>query len=200
MSQHDPRIDAYIEKSAGFAQPILVRLREIVHETCPQVEETMKWSMPSFGYAGGILCGMAAFKQHVSFGFWKHAEVMGEENPRDGMGSFGKMTTLKDLPPKKELVALIKRAMKLNEQGTKTPAAARKAPKPPAVAPDDLLAALKKNKKALATFDGFSPSARREYIDWIIEAKREETRAKRLAQAVEWMAEGKQRNWKYMNC
>lgn len=201
MSQHDPRIDAYIEKSAEFARPILIRLREIVHEACPRVEETMKWSMPSFGYAGGILCGMAAFKQHVSFGFWKHAQVMGEENPRDGMGSFGKMTTIKDLPPKKELVALIKRAMKLNEQGLKSPAASRKAaPKPPPVAPDDLIAALKKNRKAQATFDAFSPSARREYIDWIVEAKREETRAKRLAQAIEWMAEGKQRNWKYMNC
>ena len=201
MSQHDPRIDAYIEKSAEFARPILTRLREIVHEACPQVDETMKWSMPSFGYAGGILCGMAAFKQHVSFGFWKHAQVMGEENPRDGMGSFGKMTTIKDLPPKKELVALIKRAMKLNEQGVKPPPASRKAaPKPPPVAPDDLMAALKKNRKAQATFDAFSPSARREYIDWIVEAKREETRAKRLAQAIEWMAEGKQRNWKYMNC
>lgn len=201
MSQHDPRIDAYIEKSAEFARPILARLREIVHEACPKVEETMKWSMPSFGYAGGILCGMAAFKQHVSFGFWKHAQVMGEENPRDGMGSFGKMTTIKDLPPKKELVALIKRAMKLNEQGVKAPAASRKAaPKPPPVTPDDLIAALKRNRKAQATFDAFSPSARREYIDWIVEAKREETRAKRLAQAIEWMAEGKQRNWKYMNC
>lgn len=200
MSKHDPRIDAYIEKSAEFARPILVRLREIVHEACPEVQESMKWSMPNFDYAGGILCGMAAFKQHVSFGFWKHALVMGEANPRDGMGSFGKMASLKDLPPKKELIALIKRAMKFNEQGVKASAGRKSAPKPPPVAPDDLLAALKKNKKAQATFDAFSPSARREYIDWIVEAKREETRAKRLAQAIEWMAEGKQRNWKYMNC
>ncbi len=200
MSQHDPRIDAYIEKSAEFARPILVRLREIVHEACPDVQESMKWSMPNFDYAGGILCGMAAFKQHVSFGFWKHALVMGEENPRDGMGSFGKMATLKDLPPKKELVALIKRAMKLNEQGVKASSARKTAPKSPATAPDDLLAALKKNRKAQATFDAFTPGKRREYIDWIVEAKRDETRAKRLAQAVEWMAEGKQRNWKYMNC
>lgn len=171
MSKHDPRIDAYIEKSAEFARPILVRLREIVHEACPEAQESMKWSMPNFDYAGGILCGMAAFKQHVSFGFWKHALVMGEANPRDGMGSFGKMASLKDLPPKKELIALIKRAMKFNEQGVKSPATSRKsAPKPPPVAPDDLLAAMKKNKKAQATFDAFSPSARREYIDWIVEA------------------------------
>ncbi|MFT3806284.1 YdeI/OmpD-associated family protein [Arenimonas sp.] len=200
MGQHDPRIDAYIEKSAEFARPILHRLREIVHEACPEAEESLKWSMPNFDYAGGILCGMAAFKQHVSFGFWKHALVMGEGNPRDGMGSFGKMTSLKDLPTKKELVALIKKAMKLNEQGVKAPAARKKAAKPAAAVPDDLQAALKKNRKALATFEAFSPSARREYIDWIVEAKREETRAKRLAQAVEWMAEGKHRNWKYMNC
>ena len=197
---HDPRIDAYIERAAPFAQPILTQVRELVHEACPQVEETIKWGMPTFVHAGGILCGMAAFKQHASFGFWKHALVVGEGEPRDGMGSYGKMTSLQDLPPKKTLLAHVRKAMKLNEDGVKSPAARKAAPKPPPEAPDDLLSALKKNKAAKATFDAFPPSCKRDYIEWIVEAKREETRAKRLAQAVEWMAEGKRRNWKYENC
>ena len=197
---HDPRIDAYIERAAPFAQPILTQVRELVHEACPQVEETIKWGMPTFVHAGGILCGMAAFKQHASFGFWKHALVVGEGEPRDGMGSYGKMTSLQDLPPKKTLLAHVRKAKKLNEDGVKSPAARKAAPKPPPEAPDDLLSALKKNKAAKATFDAFPPSCKREYIEWIVEAKREETRAKRLTQAVEWMAEGKRRNWKYENC
>ncbi len=195
----DPRIDAYIERAAPFAQPILTHVRELVHEACPQVEETIKWGMPTFVHAGGILCGMAAFKQHASFGFWKHALVVGDDSPRDGMGSYGKMATIKDLPPKKTLLAHVKKAMKLNEDGVKAPVR-KSAPKPPPQAPDDLVAALKKDKAAQATFDGFPPGCKREYIEWIVEAKREDTRAKRLAQAVEWMAEGKRRNWKYENC
>ena len=196
----DPRIDAYIEGAAPFAQPILSHVRDLVHEACPQVEETVKWGMPTFVHAGGILCGMAAFKQHASFGFWKHALVVGEGEPRDGMGSYGKMTSLQDLPPKKTLLAHVRKAMKLNEDGVKSPAARKAAPKPPPEAPDDLLSALKKNKAAKATFDAFPPGCKREYIEWIVEARRDETRAKRLAQAVEWMAEGKRRNWKYENC
>lgn len=200
MGQRDPRIDAYIGKSAEFAQPILGRLREIVHEACPDVEETLKWSSPSFVYAGGILCGMAAFKQHASFGFWKHALVMGSE-PRDGMGSFGKMTSMRDVPSKKVLVPLIRKAMQLNEDGVKTPGVRESsAPKPPPAMPADLAAALKKNAKARKHFDSFPPSQQREYTEWISEAKREETRSKRLAQALEWLAEGKRRNWKYENC
>ena len=198
MSASDPRIDAYIAKSADFAQPILRHLRNLVHEACPQVEESIKWGAPSFGYAGGILCGMAAFKRHVSFGFWKHALVMGEGAERDGMGSFGKMTSLSDVPSRKVLVALIHKAMRLNEQGVKTAAARKTAV--PLETPEELLVALNANHKAKAIFDAFSPSARREYVEWVIEAKREETRQRRIAQAVEWMAEGKQRNWKYMNC
>ena len=201
IGSRDPRIDAYIARSAEFARPILERLRQTVHTACPGAEETLKWSAPSFLYAGGILCGMAAFKQHVSFGFWKHALVVGEEAPREGMGSFGKMTLLQDLPPRKELIALIKKAMKLNEQGVKT-AGVRKSstPKPPPVAPVDLADALKKNRQAKATFDAFPPSHQREYIEWINEAKRDETRQKRLAHTIEWLAAGKPRNWKYMNC
>ena len=196
----DPRIDAYIEGAAPFAQPILSHVRDLVHEACPQVEETVKWGMPTFVHAGGILCGMAAFKQHASFGFWKHALVVGEGEPRDGMGSYGKMTSLDDLPTKKILLAHIRKAMKLNEDGVKMPAARKAASKLPPEMPEDLVAALNKDKAAKATFDAFPPSCRREYIEWIVEAKREETRAKRLAQTVEWLAEGKRRNWKYENC
>ena len=196
----DPRIDAYIERAAPFAQPILTRVRELVHEACPGVEETIKWGMPTFEYAGGILCGMAAFKQHASFGYWKHALVVGEGEPRDGMGSYGKMTSIKDLPPKKTLLVHIRKAMQLNEAGVKATPTRKSAPKPPLEAPGDLVAALAKNKAAKATFDAFPPSCKREYVEWIVEAKREDTRAKRLAQTVEWLAEGKRRNWKYENC
>ena len=206
MSTTDARIDAYIAKSADFARPILERLRSIVHEACPDVEETMKWSAPCFVHAGGILCSMAAFKQHASFGFWKHALVMGEDAshegmPREGMGSLGKLKTVRDLPSKKQLLAWIRKAATLNEQGVKT-VGLRKAskPKPPPIAPPELAAALKENRKAKVTYEAFPPSHKREYIEWITEAKREQTRRKRLAQAVEWMAEGKPRNWKYLNC
>ena len=200
MPTHDPRIDAYIDKQADFARPILEHVRAVVHEACPDVEETMKWSMPTFMYGGAILAGMAAFKQHASFGYWKHALVVGEGEPRDGMGSYGKLTSVKELPPKKTLLAHIKRAMQLNLDNVKSPAQRKAAPKPPLEAPADLVAALKKNAQARKTFEGFPPSAQRDYIEWIVEAKREETRAKRLAQAVEWMAEGKRRNWKYETC
>jgi uncharacterized protein YdeI (YjbR/CyaY-like superfamily) len=196
----DPRIDAYIERAAPFAQPILRHARELVHEACPDVEESIKWGMPTFIHAGGILCGMAAFKQHASFGFWKHALVVGEGEPRDGMGSYGRLTSLKDLPSKKTLIAHVRKAMKLNQDGVKAPAARKSAPKSAPETPADLAGALKTNKAAKATFDGFPPSCKREYIEWITEAKREETRAKRLAQTVEWLAEGKRRNWKYENC
>ena len=196
----DPRIDAYIERAAPFARPILAHARALVHQACPQVEETIKWGMPTFVHAGGILCGMAAFKQHASFGFWKHALVVGEGEPRDGMGSYGKMLSLDDFPAKKIVLAHIRKAMKLNEDGVKMPAARKAASKLPPEMPEDLVAALNKDRAAKATFDAFPPSCRREYIEWIVEAKREETRAKRLAQTVEWLAEGKRRNWKYENC
>ena len=195
----DPRIDDYIQSAAAFARPMLVHIRDAVHQACPQVEETIKWGMPTFMHAGGILCGMAAFKQHVSFGYWKHALVVGDGSAQEGMGSYGKMASLKDLPPKKTLLAHIRKAAKLNEDGVKAPAQ-RKSAKPFPQAPDDLVAALRKNKAAQATYEAFPPSCKREYVEWITEAKREETRAKRLAQAVEWMAEGKRRNWKYENC
>jgi hypothetical protein len=185
-------------KAAEFARPILVEIRARVHAACPRVEETIKWGMPSFTYADGILCGMAAFKRHVSFGYWKHALVMGDAE-RDGMGSYGKLASPRDLPPKARMQADLKRAMKLNEQGVKSPPR-RAAPKPPPEMPGDLAAALEGNGAAKSIFEAFPPGCRREYIEWIGGAKREETRAKRIAQALEWLAEGKRRNWKYEGC
>ena len=174
MGQHDPRVDAYIAKSADFAQPILTHLREFVHAGCPEAEEAIKWGMPSFLYRGKILCGMASFKQHCAFGFWKGREAgYADSHEGEAMGQFGRITTLKDLPPKKELLALIKRAMQYSEIRAAQPAQPRKAPKPAPTTPDDFAAALKKNKKALAVYEAFSPSCKREYVDWITEAKRE---------------------------
>ena len=198
MTAFDPRVDTYIARQADFARPILEHLRAVVHEACPGVEETLKWGMPTFLSGGAILASMAAFKQHATFGYWKHALVMGEGVERDGMGSYGKMTSIKDLPPKKTLAADLKRAVQLNADKVKS--TRKSAPKPPPQAPDDLLAALKKNAQARKAFEAFPPSAQRDYVEWIVEAKREETRAKRLAQAVEWMADGKRRNWKYETC
>ena len=200
MGTRDPRIDAYIAKSADFARPILEHIRDVVHAACPTVEETMKWSFPHFMY-NGMLCSMASFKAHCSFGFWKGALIFDSARDREAMGQFGRITKIPDLPPKKELMAYVKKAMKLNDDGAKVPKI-RKPGLPrravPTEPPADLVAALKKNAKARATFEGFPPSHRREYIEWISEAKRDETRQKRLAQTIEWLAEGKQRNWKYM--
>jgi uncharacterized protein YdeI (YjbR/CyaY-like superfamily) len=193
MGKRDARVDAYIAKSADFAKPILTEIRDVVHSACPDAEEDLKWSAPAFMYKG-MLCGMAGFKQHVQFGFWKHSLVVGA--PRDGMG-FGRLTKVSELPSKKTLTGYIKKAMALNDAGVKIERKPRGAAKPLKV-PPDLAAALKKNKKAQATFDGFSRSHRNEYVEWMTEAKTAETRAKRLQQAVTWMAEGKPRNWKYM--
>ena len=197
--RRDRRIDAYIAKAEKFAQPILQHLRDVVHEACPGVEEAMKWSSPHFLYKG-MLCGMAAFKAHVAFGFWKGALVLGSDGKdQAAMGQFGRITKLEDLPPDRTLKSLVKKAMKLNEAGEKVPRPL-KHPKPPVVAPDDLAAALKRNKKAQATYDRFPASHKREYVDWITEAKRPETRQRRLASTIEWLAQGKSRNWKYENC
>ncbi|MGH9457245.1 MAG: YdeI/OmpD-associated family protein [Thermoanaerobaculia bacterium] len=194
MGKRDPRVDAYIAKSADFAKPILEYLREVVHAGCPDVEETMKWSVPHFEY-NGILCSMAAFKAHCAFGFWKGSLLPGIPEAKDGMGQFGRITSKKDLPPKKEMIRLVREAARLNEEGVAAPRAKRA--KPPLPTPEDLAGALRRNKRARAAFEGFPPSHRREYIEWITEAKSEATRKERLAQAVEWMAEGKARNWKY---
>ncbi len=200
MAQHDPRIDAYIAKSAEFARPVLSRLRERVHGACPEVEETLKWSAPAFLYKGKILCVMAAFKQHAAFNLWHGALVLGDDRSDAGMGQFGRLTKVADLPGARAMTGYLKQAMKLIDDGVKAPPAKTAAKKLPVAVPDDLAAALKNNRKAQVTFDGFPPSQRREYVEWLTDAKREDTRARRLEQAVEWMAEGKRRHWKYQAC
>jgi len=204
MATKDPRIDAYIAKSADFAKPILSHIRELVHQGCPESEETLKWSMPFFTYKG-MLCHMAAFKSHCSLGFWKSKLVMGNENSssndeKDGMGQFGRISSLKDLPSDKKMLAYIKEAKRLNDEGIQKPSKLK--PKDPKklTIPTKLNAALKKNKKASAAFEGFSYSHKKEYVDWITEAKRDETKSQRLATTIAWLAEGKSRHWKYANC
>ncbi len=204
MANTDPRVDTYIAKSADFAKPILKHLRKLIHEACPVAEETLKWSMPSFMYKG-ILCGFAAFNNHCTFGFWK-GDLMFAGNGEakrladQAMGHFGRITSLADLPKDAVLTGYIKEAMRLNDAGIKKPAAPRPKAKKKVVVPDGLLAALKKNKKALTAFENFSPSHKREYVEWITEAKRDETRQQRLRTTIEWLAQGKPRNWKYMIC
>lgn len=200
MGTRDPRVDAYIARSAEFARPILTHLRDIVHSACPDVEETLKWSAPHFMYRG-MLAGMASFKAHCAFGFWKGSLITGGDGGTEtrAMGQFGRITSIDDLPPKRVIAGYVKEAMRLNEEGVKTPMRRKGPPRPDLATPDELTAALKKNPRARATFDAFSPSHRREYVEWIAEAKTEETRKRRLASAIEWMSEGKSRNWKYMS-
>ena len=207
MPTNDPRVDAYIEKSADFAKPILEHLRELVHAACPDVEETWKWSFPNFMYQGGMLCSMAAFKQHCSFGFWKASiindtdKILNVGEGKEGMGHLNKLYTLKDLPKDAILKKYIKAAMKLNEAGVKV---ARPKPtekeKKELKTPGYLIIELKKNKQAEKVFNDFSYSNRKEYIEWLEEAKTDTTHVKRLQQAIEWIAEGKSRHWKYKNC
>jgi hypothetical protein len=200
------KVDAYLATVQPFALPILEHLRELVHTGCPQVEETIKWSRPFFEYKGLILGNMSAFKEHCSFGFWgeeigavlREAKVLSE----DGMGSLGRIQSLRDLPSVKQMLGWIRQASAFIDRGEYTsPITARHSVarpiKPPVEAPPEFLAALRKNKKAATVFAGFSPSCKREYVEWIADAKRPETRDKRIVTAVEWIAENKQRNWKY---
>lgn len=201
---YDPRIDAYIEKSAPFAVPILQHLRGVIHEAVPQVTEDIKWSRPFFLYDNKILCNLSAFKAHCTFGIW-NTEVASviKASGRDSseaMGTFGRIASLADLPPAKEIAKLLQQAAKDLDAGIHHPLKAMRSVKPPkveVVPPPDFLATLSRNKPAQKVYESFAPSHRREYLEWITEAKREETREKRIAQAVEWIAEGKQRNWKY---
>ncbi len=200
MNKQDPRIDAYIAKAAPFAQAILQHIRKLVHKACPDITETMKWSFPHFEYKG-VVCSMAAFKQHCAFGFWK-ASIMKDPNKimqikdRGAMGHFDRITTVKDLPADKIMIAYIKEAVQLNENGIKLPAKTKTTQKE-IVVPADIIAALKKNSKAKKVFEAFSPSHQKEYIEWITEAKTDPTRIKRLNTMLEWLEEGKDRNWKY---
>jgi hypothetical protein len=198
VGARDPRIDIYIQRAAPFAVPILRHLREVVHAACPEVVETMKWSSPFFDHHGPM-CHMAAFKQHAAFGFWK-GELVAPSNAGDpARGQFGRLTKVSDLPSKRQLTAYVREAMRLNEAGVPAPhVVKRAAPKPPPVPPEDFLAALGTNASARRHYEGFSPSQQREYVDWIVEAKRAQTRAQRIGQAIEWLADGKIRHWRYL--
>jgi len=201
MDNTDKRVDAYISKSAEFAKPILKHLRELVHAACPGVSETIKWGFPHFDYKG-MLCSMASFKQHCAFGFWKTAlmkdarEMIGKNEY--AMGRLGKITSLEDLPPDNKLTSWIKEAVKLNDDNVKLPERKKTGSKKEMEIPDAFQKALNKNKKAASAFNNFSPSHRYEYLEWINGAKTEETKNKRITTAVEWLTEGKPRNWKYM--
>ncbi|KAF0143131.1 MAG: hypothetical protein FD122_89 [Stygiobacter sp.] len=204
MGKKDPRVDAYIAKSQEFAKPILEHFRELVHKACPDVEETIKWGFASFDYKGPY-CSMASFKQHCAIGFWKatlmkDTKLIANAKSESAMGHLGRITSLKDLPKDKELIAYLKEAAKLNADGVKLPAKPKSKKPKELVIPDYFTKALKKNKKSLETFNNFSYSNKREYVEWITEAKTEETRNKRIATAIEWLAEGKVRNWKYVKC
>jgi uncharacterized protein YdeI (YjbR/CyaY-like superfamily) len=194
----DPRVDEYIAKSAPFARPILKRIRAAVHAGCPDVEETMKWSFPHFMHHG-ILCSMASFKAHCAFGFGKEEVMTGTNGPGEiTTAQFGRVTSVKDLPVRSAFLRLVREAAKLNEDGAKPPVPPVSDKSRTVRAPADLLAALKNNARARAAYDEMSPSHKREYIEWVTEAKRDETRKQRVAAAVEWMAEGRIRNWKYV--
>ena len=199
--QQDPRIDAYIDQAAPFAQPILVHLRELIHRGCPDVTETIKWGVPAYECMG-ILALTAAMKQHAIFSLWKgelipEVKALYGERADDAMGTFGKITKLSDLPDDQKIIDWIRQATDLNERKVKLPQRSRTEPKPEVDTPDDLLAALEQNEAARLTYEAFSPSKKREYVDWLNEAKTTATRDKRLAEAIEWMADGKSRMWKY---
>jgi uncharacterized protein YdeI (YjbR/CyaY-like superfamily) len=197
----NPKHDAYIKGAAPFAQPILHHLRDLIHKTCPEAEETMKWGFPHFEYKG-VLCSMAAFKSHCAFRFWKSALMKDSENvmskgDNGAMGDFDRITSLDDLPNDNVLLAYLREAKKLNEDDIKLPPRKKTTEKKLTV-PPYLLKAIKANSKAWKTFENFSPSNKKEYIEWIVEAKTDTTRDKRVETAIEWMAAGKVRNWKYL--
>jgi uncharacterized protein YdeI (YjbR/CyaY-like superfamily) len=194
----DPRIDAYIAKAAPFARPILEHVRARVHAAAPEAVETMKWSSPAFTVDGKILLSMSAFKAHAAVGFWRAME-MGVDVSKDAMGQFGRLTSASELPPDAEFDVMIRQGVEL-ARTTPAPRQRKHEPKGPPELHPEFAAALKANSKAKAVLDGFPPSAQREYLDWISEAKQDATRSKRIADAVEWLSEGKRRHWRYENC
>ena len=195
----DSRIDAYIAKAQPFARPILEHVREHVHAVVPDVEETVKWSAPAFTLDGKILLIMAAFKAHMALNFWRGQELRGSEANGDAMGQFGKIASLGDLPPDAELDGLIREAADLAKSAP-APRRAKHEPKPAPTMHPAFAAALDKAPKSKAALESFSPSAQRDYLEWIAEAKQDATREKRIATAIEWLGEGKKRHWKYQNC
>ncbi|MEO7086611.1 MAG: YdeI/OmpD-associated family protein [Gemmatimonadaceae bacterium] len=201
MATKDKRVDAYIAKSAEFARPILTRIREQVHDGCPDCEETLKWGSPTFMSGGSILCIMAAFKAHCMVRFWKGSQIRNEDGERvdTSWGEEARYRDVSDLPTKKAFMAVVKKAVELNTPGAKAAAIPPvKKAKPPIPMPPAFAAALKKNAKAKKAFEAFPPGHKREYLEWIADAKRDETRDKRIAQALDWISSGKPRNWKYM--
>ena len=199
MGKKDPRVDAYIAKSPDFAKPILSYLRDVIHQGCPDVVETIKWGTPTFDHHG-IMAGIGAFKQHCVLGFWKSPLLTLDGKPlstemESGAGQFGKLTSVKDLPAKSKLLKLVKDAAGLNEAGVTVERKVK--PAAPVVVPAELTRALQKNAKARAAFIAFPPSHKREYAQWIAEAKTAETRQRRIETALEWISDGKSRNWKY---
>ena len=195
----DSRIDAYIAKANPFAQPILATVRDRVHAMVPDVEETVKWSMPAYTVGGKILLITAAFKAHAALNFWRGQELRGQQADADAMGQFGKLASVEDLPPEEELDRLIREAAALAKSAP-APRKAKHAPKPAPVMHPEFEAALARAPKAKVALEGFPPSAQRDYFEWIAEAKQDATRQKRIATAVEWLSEGKRRHWKYQNC
>jgi uncharacterized protein YdeI (YjbR/CyaY-like superfamily) len=201
MTATDPRIDTYIERAPSFAKPVLTFIRQTVHQVCPQTQETIKWGMPQFMYKGELMCGMAAFKKHCAFGFWKASLLQDPEGKmemgKSAMGDWGKIISISDLPSKELMASFIHQAMILNEQGIKVPKKPSTSQNKNLQMPDYFRAALESDPLALENFQRFSLSHKNEYILWIMEAKTEETRNRRLVQALEWIAQGKSRNWKY---
>lgn len=195
----EPRIDAYIAKAAPFARPILEKVRERVHAAAPEAEEAIKWGAPGITVDGKILLIMAAFKAHAALNFWRGQEI-GDGGPKAGaMGQFGRLTSVDDLPPDAELDALIREAAALARTAP-APRKVKHEPKGPAELHPEFAKALEANPKAKSVLDGFPPSAQRDYLEWIAEAKQDATRTKRIATAIEWLSEGKRRHWKYQNC
>jgi uncharacterized protein YdeI (YjbR/CyaY-like superfamily) len=197
MATIDPRVDAYIEAVAPFAKPVLAALRKAVHAGCPGVVETIKWRMPFFTVDGRILAHMAAFKEHCGFGFWRGREVAKRGKEDEAMGQFGRIASLADLPGQRELVRLVKLAAAEPSAPMAKKTRGKNGAKLPLPVPQALAAALRRHAAAGTAFEKLPPSDRREYIEWIAEAKRDDTRARRVAQAIDWLAEGKSRNWKY---
>jgi len=195
----DPRVDSYIARAQPFARPILEHVRKRVHAVLPQVEETLKWSMPAYTLEGKIVLITAAFKAHMALNFWRGQELRGSTAGADAMGQFGKIAALADLPSDKELDALVRKAAELAASAP-APRKAKHAPKSPPELHPEFAAALKAAPKAQATLESFPPSARRDYLEWVAEAKQDATRAKRIATSIEWLSEGKRRHWKYQNC
>ncbi|MFZ1743871.1 MAG: YdeI/OmpD-associated family protein [Pontixanthobacter sp.] len=187
----DKRVDDYIASAKPFAQPILTHLRKLIHRALPDVEECIKWGMPHFMIGGKNLVGLAAFKAHASMVIHHEEAKQGE-----GMGQFGKVHEMSHLPDDEAIILRLQRAAEA--MGTPRPRKAKS--KPDILVPDYFQIALNENPTAKATFDGFAPSHRREYLEWIVGAKRPETRSKRVTEAIAFLTEGKRRNWKYENC